>query len=183
MKKFVPVTFAAVALAGGIAAGSAFAFPPAPSAPPVGFTHAAFGPEGGPAAGPQHGRPGARPHMERKGGHERFGTLEQRTERMKARLQITDAQKPQWDAVVGVMQKQAKAFASARAEFWQKKANGETPKVLTTPERMAQRNKAMETRLNSQREFTAAYSALYNTMSPEQKKMVDDHLSARRHRG
>jgi hypothetical protein len=183
MKKFIPVTFAAVALAGGIAAGSAFAFPPAPPAPPSGIQHVAFGPEGGPAAGPGRQGPGPRHHMERKGGHERFGTLEQRTERMKTRLQITDAQKPQWDAVVGVMQKQAKAFASARAEFWQKKANGETPKVLTTPERMAERNKAMETRLNSQREFTAAYTALYNAMSADQKKIADDLLSGRHHRG
>jgi hypothetical protein len=181
MKKFVPVTFAAVALSGGIAAGTAFAFPPAPSAPPSGFVQTAFGSEGGPA-----GRPGPdhRQDMHRGDrGHERAGTLEQRVERMKTRLQITDAQKPQWDAVVGVMQKQAKAFASARAEFWQKKANGETPKVLTTPERMAERNKAMETRLNSQREFTAAYTTLYNAMSAEQKKIADDLLSGRHHRG
>lgn len=183
MKNFVPVAFAAVALAGGIAAGSAFAFPPAPPVAPVsGMQHAAFGPEGGPAGrpGPDH-RPGM--HRDRGHGPERFGTLEQRTERMKTRLQITDAQKPQWDALVGVMQKQAKAFASARAEFWQKKANGETPKVLTTPERMAERNKAMETRLNSQREFTAAYTALYNAMNADQKKIADDLLSGRHHRG
>lgn len=198
MKKFIPATFAAVALAGGIAAGTALAFPPAPPAPHpammgAGFDHAAFGPEGGPmggpggpmGAGPRHGgRDGAdhRPGMHRQD-RDHGASIEERAERMKTRLQITDAQKPQWDALVGVMQKQAKAFASSQAEFWQKKANGETPKALTTPERMAERNKAMEARLNSQREFTAAFTTLYNTMSADQKKIADDLLSGRHHRG
>lgn len=198
MKKFIPVTFAAVALAGGIAAGTALAFPPAPPAPHsammgAGFDHAAFGPEGGPmggpGAGPRHGgRDGAdhRPGMHRQDrdhGAQRGASIEERAERMKTRLQITDAQKPQWDALVGVMQKQQRAFASTMADMWQKRAAGETPKALTTPERMAERNKAMETRLNSQREFTAAFATLYNTMSPDQKKIADDFMSGRHHRG
>lgn len=147
------------------------------------------GPMGGPmGAGPRaDGRPGAdhRPgmHRDRGPGPERGASIEARAEQMKTRLQITDAQKPQWDAVVSVMQKQAKAFAASQVEFWQKKANGETPKVLTTPERMAERNKAMETRLNSQREFTAAFTTLYNTMNADQKKIADDLLSGRHHRG
>lgn len=203
MKKFIPATFAAVALAGGIAAGAALALPPAPPVPHsammgAGFDHAAFGPEGGPmgghmggpmGAGPRHGghegadhRPGMH-RPDRDHGAQRGASIEERAERMKTRLQITDAQKPQWDALVGVMQKQAKAFASSQAEFWQKKANGETPKALTTPEPMPERNKVMETRLNSQREFTAAFTTLYNAMSAEQKKIADDLLSGRHHRG
>lgn len=210
MKKFIPATFAAVALAGGIAAGTALAFPPAPPAPHsammgASFDHAAFGPEGGPmggpmsghmggqmrgeGAGPRHGgRDGAehRPGMHRQDrdhGAQRGASIEERAERMKTRLQITDAQKPQWDALVGVMQKQQRAFASTMADMWQKRAAGETPKALTTPEHMTERNKAMETRLNSQREFTAAFTTLYNTMSPDQKKIADDLLSGRHHRG
>ena len=197
MKNFIPATAAAIALAGGIAAGTALAFPPAPPAGPAGFEHAAFGhgPMGGPMGGPDragpHRGPGGpgRDHGRDHGAHHQrgpgpqFGNVEERAERMKERLKITDAQKPQWDAVVGVMQKQQRAFASAQAEMWQKRAAGETPKALTAPERMAERNKAAEARLNSQREFTAAFAKLYETMSPDQKKFVDDHLSGRRHRG
>jgi hypothetical protein len=172
MKKFFPVTAAAVVLAAGLASGAAMAVPPAPHAPSSGAVPAAYGPDG---QRPQHARPGA------ERGH-RPMSVEQRAERMKARLKITDAQKPQWDALVGVMQKQAKAFASARAEFWQKKASGETPKVLTTPERMAQRDQAMQTRLNSRHEFTTAFTNLYASMSPDQKKIADDMLSGRHHR-
>ena len=175
MKIFIPATAAAVVLAAGIAAGSAMAFP-APHAAATGATPVAYGADdAGQRHMPQHARPGM--HRER-----RPVSLEQRAERMKERLKITEAQQPQWNAVVGVMQKQAKAFAAARAEFWQKKANGETPKVLTTPERMAQRDQALEKRLNSRREFTAAFTALYNTMSPDQKKLADDLLSGRHHR-
>ncbi len=189
MKKFIPVT-AAIALIGGIAAGTAFAFPPAPPAMPSGIERVAFGPgERGPGGpGPHRAGPG-RDHGPRHEMHQRgprggqFGNIEQRAERMKERLQITDAQKPQWDALVGVMQKQQRAFAASQAEVWQKRANGETPKTLTAPERMTERNKAMETRLNSQREFTGAFTALYNTMTAEQKKIADDFLSGRRHRG
>ena len=147
------------------------------------------GPMGHQGAGPRHGGRDGADHrqgmhrQDRDHGAQRGASIEERAERMKTRLQITDAQKPQWDALVGVMQKQAKAFASTRAEFWQKKANGETPKALTTPERMAERNKAMEARLNSQREFTAAFGTLYNTMSADQKKIADDLLSGRHHRG
>ena len=54
---------------------------------------------------------------------------------------------------------------------------------MTAPERMTERNTAMETRLNSQRELTSAFSALYNTMTADQKKIADDFLSGRRHRG
>lgn len=187
MKKFIPATAAAIALVGGIAAGSALAFPPAPPAGPAGFEHAAFGPDRGP--GPQGPRGHEmRDHRGPQGGPQHGGprggfNLEQRAEHMKDRLKITDAQKPQWDALVGVMQKQQRAFALSQAEVWQKRANGETPKTLTAPERMAERNKASETRLNSQREFTAAFTTLYNTMSPDQKKIADDLLSGRRHRG
>lgn len=197
MKNLIPATAAAIALAGGIAAGTALAFPPAPPAGPAGFEQAAFGhgPMGGPMGGPDRAGPGRDHdprHEARHDGHKRgpgqfgpgqFGGVEQRAERMKERLQITDAQKPQWDALVGVMQKQQRAFASAQADMWQKRAAGETPKALTAPERMAERDKAAETRLNSQREFTAAFAKLYDTMSAEQKKIVDDHLSGRRHRG
>lgn len=198
MKNLIPATAAAIALVGGIAAGSALAFPPAPPAGPAGYEHAAFGPEGGPNRGPmggpgmhggQMGPHGQRGHDMRQGDHGPRGgqpggfNLEQRAEHMKERLKITDAQKPQWDALVGVMQKQQRAFALSQAEVWQKRANGETPKALTAPERMAERNKASETRLNSQREFTAAFTSLYNTMSPDQKKIADDLLSGRRHRG
>lgn len=190
MKNLIPATAAAIALVGGIAAGTALAFPPAPPAPPPGFEHAAFGPEGGPDRGPRpgpHAGPGPNGprHEMGPGQHGPRGgfNLEQRAEHMKERLKITDAQKPQWDALVGVMQKQQRAFALSQAEVWQKRANGETPKALTAPERMAERNKASETRLNSQREFTAAFTTLYNTMSPDQKKIADDLLSGRRHRG
>jgi hypothetical protein len=172
MKTFIPATAAAVLLAAGVASGSAMAFPP-PHAPAAGVTPAAYGPQAGPQ---RHMPPHARPGMHRP------ASLEQRAERMKERLKITDAQKPQWDALVGVMQKQAKAFASARAEFWQRKANGETPKTLTTPERMAARDQALQTRLDNRREFTTAFAALYNTMSPDQKKIADDLLSGRHHR-
>jgi hypothetical protein len=203
MKKFIPATFAAVALAGGIAAGAALAFPPAPPAPhaammAAGFEHAAFGPDGGPmgghmgghmrgeGAGPRHDGGDHRPGLHRQGrdhGGPHGASLEERAERMKTRLQITEAQKPQWDALVGVMQKQQRAFASTMADMWQKRAAGETTKALTAPERMAERNKAMETRLNSQREFAAAFATLYSTMSADQKKIADDLLSGRHHRG
>jgi hypothetical protein len=205
MKKFIPVT-AVIALAGGIAAGSALAFPPGSPAMPSGIERVAFGPGGsGPMGGPdragrehagrehagrehglrQHARHEQRHEMHKGGGPRagQFGNIEQRAERMKERLQITDAQKPQWDALVGVMQKQQRAFAARQADVWQKRAAGETPKTLSAPERMAERNKAMETRLNSQREFIAAFGTLYNTMSPDQKKIADDLLSGRRHRG
>jgi hypothetical protein len=192
MKKFIPATAAAVALAAGVVAGSAFAFPPAPPAPQPGAMPAAFGPGDGPMGGPTGGPggpgrgPGMRPRDEMRRDHQRgprdFGNIEQRADRMKERLKITEAQKPQWDALVDVMQKQAKAFAAARAEFWQKRANGETPTALTLPERMAQRDKAMETRLNSQREFTAAFAKLYDSMNDDQKKRADDLLSGRHHR-
>ena len=37
--------------------------------------------------------------------------------------------------------------------------------------------------LQGQREFTAAFTTLYNAMSAEQKKIADDLLSGRHHRG
>lgn len=194
MKKLIPATAAAIALVGGIAAGTALAFPPAPPAGPAGYEHAAFGREGGHDRGPMGGpgmHGGSRsemrdhqgPYRGPHGGPQGGFNLEQRAEHMKERLKITEAQKPQWDALVGVMQKQQRAFALSQAEVWQKRANGETPQALTAPERMAERNKAAETRLNSQREFAAAFANLYNAMSPDQKKIADDLLSGRRHRG
>jgi hypothetical protein len=113
---------------------------------------------------------------------------------LKAELKITDAQAPQWEAVAKAMRDQSAALKALHEQRPQReKAAGEKTerRAMTAPEVLARREQAMDyrtkalaVRADGQKQFAAAFSALYDQMSNEQKQTADSLLArhGRRHR-
>lgn len=104
--------------------------------------------------------------------------IEARIAYIKTALKITPAQERQWNTVAEVMRKQAKAFDDARQA---QRAAGNQP--ASAIERLQQRQQHMTLASASLNELIAAAQPLYAGFSDEQKKIADEMLDRRGHRG
>jgi hypothetical protein len=83
------------------------------------------------------------------------------------RLRITPAQEPLWASLTQVMRDNATALSPLRREQFQARQGGNSIELLSAGERLD------VAQLDGLRKFIAAYQALYDSMSDEQKKIAD----------
>jgi protein CpxP len=83
------------------------------------------------------------------------------------RLKITPAQESQWSAVAQAMRDNATAIRSLVAQRQQNRSN------MTAVDDLRSYEEITETHLAGVKKLIPAFQALYDTMSPEQKKNAD----------
>lgn len=92
---------------------------------------------------------------------------------LKSDLKLQPAQEAAWNAFAAAAQEQGKAMGQARDEM-----HGKT---LTTPERMELASKFAKEREQGMAKVTQAMKALYEVLTPEQRRMLDQQQGGRRH--
>jgi hypothetical protein len=124
---------------------------------------------GGCAMGPMQGMGGQ--GMMRSGmKFDPAARAEQHLTWLKSELKPTAQQEPLWNAFA----EKAKAEAGKGMRAMRDKAQDEK---LTAPERMAQMNAIMKERLAAHEAVTDSFKRLYDSLTPEQKKVADLHMS------
>ena len=110
--------------------------------------------------------------------------VEARLAYLKTALKITDAQQAPWDAFAATLRKHAseadQRMQARRAEGAARRDRGTRPTAIERMERGQARLVAASTRLA---ETLAVAKPLYAALSPEQQKIADELLAARRHGG
>lgn len=151
MRKMVLAALGAAALAGGLpVTPSAFAQPAADATR---------------MARHEHRLPGER--------------IDARLAYAKAALEITPAQEAQWNALAGVLRKQAKAMDEQIAQ----RRNQPRDPSLSAIDRLQRRQEMMAAASTRANEVLDAAKPLYAVLSDEQKKEADALLSRGDHRG
>jgi protein CpxP len=112
------------------------------------------------AAGP---RTTARPAT----GHETRVTIEERIKDMHAKLLISPAQQPQWDAFADVMRNNGRSME----QTFQQRVN--TMSSMTAPENMQSYAQIASSHAQDMQKLVPAFQTLYDTMSDSQKKTAD----------
>lgn len=102
---------------------------------------------------------------------------------LKAELKITEAQASLWEPVAKAMRDQSAALKAIHEQRPQRD-QAERDRALNAPEMLARRDetlslqaKALAARAAGEKQFAAAFVALYNQLSDEQKKMADTLLT------
>lgn len=90
---------------------------------------------------------------------------------LKAELEITEAQMPQWNAFADAFRADGQKMAQHCAMMTE---HGGGMMAATAPERMNMMEQHMTMRLDSLRAIKAATQALYAVLSDEQKKSADE---------
>jgi hypothetical protein len=110
--------------------------------------------------------------------------VEARLAYLKTALKITDGQQARWDAFADTLRKQAREadqrVQARRAEGAARRERGARPTAIERMERGQARLAAASARLA---ETLAAAKPLYAALSPDQQKIADELLAARRHGG
>lgn len=118
------------------------------------------------AAQPSASQPAAR--------GKRANRVETRIKQLHEQLKITTAQEPQWNAVAQAMRDDAAAMQSMIAKQRQNRAQ------MTAVDDLRSYEEVTETHVAGLQKLIPAFQALYDSMSPEQKKNADAVFS---HRG
>ena len=167
----------AVAVTAGLVTAFVATAQPGPGFGP-GFGPGMMGMRGGPGYGPgmmaMHGGPGYGPGMmAMRGGpmspanDADIGKFQQeQITQIKSRLGITAEQQPAWDAFAAQAGEQAKSMQAMRNDTG----------TATMPERMQQRQKAMES-------MSASFTKLYEVLTPKQKEILDGARGPMHRRG
>lgn len=145
----------------------------------------AFAQTGGPGGeGPQGRHFAQRQHDGQRAFRLPSERVEARLAYLKTALQITDAQQTQWDAFADTLRKHAREadqrVQAMRAEGAAPREGGARPTAIERMERGQARLAAASARLA---ETLAVAKPLYAALSPEQQKIADELLAARRHGG
>lgn len=96
-----------------------------------------------------------------------FDPIAARINFLHERLRITPAQEPLWAKVAQVMRENANTVAPLIKERLQSAQHGNAIDNLTSYEKLG------EAQLDGLKKFVAAFQALYNSLSAEQKKIAD----------
>lgn len=96
-----------------------------------------------------------------------FEHVEGRIAFLKAELGITDAQAPQWNAFADTLRSNAKAQQAMHEQM----TKGGMPSAW--PDRLAVRQKVLETRLDAMKAIEAAAKPLYAVLTDDQKMAAD----------
>jgi len=110
----------------------------------------------------------------------RADRVEARIKQLHDQLKITAAQEPQWNAVAQAMHDDAKAMQSVIAQRRQNRGK------MTAVDDLRSYEEVAETHVAGLKKLIPAFQALYDTMSPEQKKNADaafGHAPGRGRRG
>jgi hypothetical protein len=108
------------------------------------------------------------PIQEDRARHAAFDPLAARLKYLHDRLRITPAQEPLWANLAQVMRENANAMALLLKERFQTLKSGNAIDSMSTYEKLS------EAQLDGLKRFTAAFQALYNSLSDDQKKIADD---------
>ena len=100
-------------------------------------------------------------------------SVEARIKELHKRLQITDAQKTQWDALAEVMRENAQAMADLQK---QRAANAKSMNAVDVVKSYWEVIQAHE---DGMKKFIPAFEALYNSLSDAQKKIADSMFRSR----
>ncbi len=92
---------------------------------------------------------------------------EAQIKQLHAQLQITPAQEPQWNAVAQAMRDNANAMQAVIDKRRQSRGK------MTAVEDLRSSQEVTQTHLDGVQKLIPAFQALYDTMSPEQKKNAD----------
>lgn len=125
--------------------------------------------QGGPGMMSQDGRgPGMRGDPATMAG--------KRLDTFKSELKITPVQEPLWQAFAEKAKAEAgKGMAAMRDQ--------QTDEKLTAPERMNRMNTLMKERLAAMEDVAESFKRLYDSLSPEQKLVADQHAAHMGHMG
>ena len=99
--------------------------------------------------------------------------VEARIKDLHKRLKITDAQKPQWDALAQVMRDNAQAM-----ENLQKQRASDT-QSMSAVDVVKSYGSVIEAHEAGMKKFIPAFEALYNSLSDAQKKIADSLFRSR----
>jgi periplasmic protein CpxP/Spy len=123
---------------------------------------------------------GGRSAMMRDGMHganfDPAARVDQRLSRLKADLKITAEQEPLWQAFA----EKAKSEAGKGFQAMQEQAKDTT---LTAPERMTRMTDMMKQRVAAMESVNEAFNHLYQGVTPEQRKLADEHAAQMGHMG
>jgi LTXXQ motif family protein len=101
------------------------------------------------------------------------GTVETRIRDLHKRLQITDAQKPQWDALAQVMRDNAQKMVELE------KRRVADAKTMTAVDVVKSYSEVIDAHEDGMKKFIPAFEDLYNSMSDSQKKIADSLFRSR----
>lgn len=104
---------------------------------------------------------------ENRPGQPAFDPFEARIKYLHNRLRITPAQQPLWASLVQVMRENEKSMASVLKERFQAAKTGNAIDALNADSRVG------EAQLEALKKFTAAFQALYDSLTIDQKKIAD----------
>ena len=122
------------------------------------------------AQSPDAAKPAARSHGSRT------DRVEARIKQLHEQLKITAAQEPQWNAVAQAMRDDAQAMQSDITKLRQNRARA------TAVDELRGYQEVTETHVAGLQKLIPAFQALYDTMSPEQKKNADAAFRHQRRR-
>jgi hypothetical protein len=109
--------------------------------------------------------------------HNMVGKVEQRITDLHARLQITQAQQPQWDQFIQVMRDNAQSMDQTFQHRVQ------TMPAMTATENMQSYAQLASTNAEDVQKLVPAFQALYDTMSDTQKRTADQVFRDDAHHG
>jgi periplasmic protein CpxP/Spy len=109
--------------------------------------------------------------------HNREVTVEQRITDLHAKLAITPAQQPKWDAFAQVMRDNARDMN----QTFQQRVN--TMRAMTAPENMQSYAQVAASHAEAVQRLVPAFQTLYDTMSDTQKKTADQIFRTEAHHG
>lgn len=150
----------AALLAAALTTGGAFAQGMGPGMGGMGGMGPGMGPGMGMGKGMGMGR----------GGCMQGPIAEQRLDGLKAKLGITPAQEPAWNAFRAEAQKQSEAMRAMR---------GQAMTAKTWPERAQAHTEMMKQRVAGMESVHKAMGELYNQLTPEQKAVMDQQRPGR----
>jgi periplasmic protein CpxP/Spy len=107
--------------------------------------------------------------------HSMADRVEDRIKRLHDDLKITPDQESKWQAVADAMRDDSKAMQATIAERRQNRAN------MSAVDDLRSYQKVAETHVQGLQRLIPAFEALYDTMSPDQKKNADMVFGQRRH--
>jgi hypothetical protein len=99
--------------------------------------------------------------------------VEARIKELHAKLHITSAQQPQWDAVVQVMRDNAETMDAAIAQ------RSHDPMAMSAVDDLRSYETIVDAHADGLRKFIPVFQALYDSMSDSQKKNADTFFRGR----
>jgi protein CpxP len=123
-----------------------------------------------PGAGDCGGRSGMMRDGMRGASFDPAARADQHLSRLKSDLKITAEQEPLWQAFA----EKVKGEAAKGFQAMHEQAKDAT---LTAPERMARRTDLLKQRLMAMESVNESFNQLYQGLTPEQRKLADDHAT------